>query len=459
MPRRRHESSSDSSDGSDEDDHRRRGDKRASKKRNAARMAMNQLMLVSLLDQCQRVKNKRARKRASSSDEESDSDYEPSDEDSPSSSDSASDCDDDSESSGDDEKQKGSRRKAGSTRRRRKDDDYDSDSDGDAKKSGASRRKARTTRKKDKGVSRRSQRRSSEKALSRLRGGVLDDDEVRYLKKLDKRSQARYELAAKKVTRKVRNNQPLLFRVLEWECPERTKAMICERMTRFEEMEPGEGEHPKLAAWLSGVESLPIGVHQKLPVNVKADPPAKVAEFLRTARTTLDDAIFGHDHAKDAIVRLCAQWIRNPNAPTQPLAIQGPMGNGKTTLVKNGIAKVMHRPFTFIALGGAHDASFLTGYDYTYEGARPGRIADAVKNAGCMNPVIFLDELDKLSDTPRGREIQQTLVHLLDGSQNSHFATDTLTASTSTYRAPSLWCRSTTRPRSTASCSTECGSW
>lgn len=259
------------------------------------------------------------------------------------------------------------------------------------------------------------------RALLPLRGGVLADDEEAYIKTLST-AQAKDLLAqAKMVASRANRAVPLTCRVLKWPCKAQTKAMICERITNLEDMEPGEGEYAKLSTWLQNVDALPIGIHTTLPVNVTEDPPEKVAGFLKTAQNTLDAAVHGHDVAKKEIVRLCAQWISNPNAPTQALAIQGPMGNGKTTLVKRGIAKVMNRPFVFIALGGAQDSAFLSGHDYTYEGARAGRIAMAVKTAGCMDPVIFLDELDKLSDTPQGREIQHTLLHLLDSSQNSHF--------------------------------------
>ena len=264
-------------------------------------------------------------------------------------------------------------------------------------------------------------RRRLSRALLPLRGGVLPEEEEKYIRSLPKDRAKLLLKQVKLVTSKVKRTVPLAFRVLNWPCTAQTKSMICERITQVEDMEPGEGEYAKLSTWLQNVDALPIGKHTILPVNIKNDSPEKVAEFLTGAQSTLDAAVHGHAVAKKEIVRLCAQWISNPNAPTQALAIQGPMGNGKTTLVKRGIAKVMNRPFVFIALGGAQDASFLSGHDYTYEGARPGRIATAIKSAGCMDPVIFLDELDKLSDTAQGREIQHTLLHLLDTSQNSHF--------------------------------------
>jgi ATP-dependent Lon protease len=90
-------------------------------------------------------------------------------------------------------------------------------------------------------------------------------------------------------------------------------------------------------------------------------------------------------------------------------------------LVKEGISKILNRPFAFIALGGATDSSFLEGHSYTYEGSTWGKIVQILIDSKCMNPVIYFDELDKISDTPRGEEIAGILTHLTDTSQNSQF--------------------------------------
>ena len=92
-----------------------------------------------------------------------------------------------------------------------------------------------------------------------------------------------------------------------------------------------------------------------------------------------------------------------------------------TSLVKEGISKILNRPFAFIALGGATDSSFLEGHGYTYEGSTWGKIVQILIDSKCMNPVIYFDELDKISDTPKGEEIAGILTHLTDTSQNSQF--------------------------------------
>lgn len=92
-----------------------------------------------------------------------------------------------------------------------------------------------------------------------------------------------------------------------------------------------------------------------------------------------------------------------------------------TTLVKHGICKALGLPFGFIPLGGVSDGSYLIGHSYTYEGSRWGRIIDILTSCECMNPILFFDELDKVSNTKYGEEIINILIHLTDATQNSDF--------------------------------------
>jgi ATP-dependent Lon protease len=121
------------------------------------------------------------------------------------------------------------------------------------------------------------------------------------------------------------------------------------------------------------------------------------------------------------IMQMLGQLIINPSSIGTAIAIHGPPGTGKTSLVKEGISKILNRPFAFIALGGATDSSFLEGHSYTYEGSTWGKILQIIIDSKCMNPVIYFDELDKISETPKGEEIAGILTHLTDTSQNSQF--------------------------------------
>ena len=152
-----------------------------------------------------------------------------------------------------------------------------------------------------------------------------------------------------------------------------------------------------------------------------ADGKEKCQTFMEKAQEQLDGAVYGLEDAKMQIMQMMGQWISNPHSVGTAIAIHGPMGTGKTTLVKEGISKVLNRPFTFIALGGATDSSFLEGHSYTYEGSSWGKIVDILIQSKCMNPVIYFDELDKISDTPKGEEIVGILTHLTDITQNPQY--------------------------------------
>jgi ATP-dependent Lon protease len=142
---------------------------------------------------------------------------------------------------------------------------------------------------------------------------------------------------------------------------------------------------------------------------------------MENAKNILDTAVYGLNDAKMQIMQMLGQLLTNPQAIGTAIAIHGPMGTGKTSIVKEGISKILNRPFAFIALGGATDSSFLEGHSYTYEGSTWGKIVQILIDSKCMNPVIYFDELDKISETPKGEEIAGILTHLTDTAQNSQF--------------------------------------
>lgn len=149
-------------------------------------------------------------------------------------------------------------------------------------------------------------------------------------------------------------------------------------------------------------------------------------ELIQEVRDNLDKAIYGHDNQKKQIERIIAQWINGENSG-YCFGFEGPPGVGKTTFAKKGVANCLKddqgvsRPFAYIAIGGSSNASTLDGHSYTYVGSTWGRIVDTIIEKKCLNPIIFIDELDKVSKTETGREIISILTHLTDSSQNSGF--------------------------------------
>ena len=213
---------------------------------------------------------------------------------------------------------------------------------------------------------------------------------------------------------------PYRINLLQSEIPHVFKSIALKKLNSLKYMEPGSGEFYKIKNWVDTFMRIPFNTYKTLPVTMN-DGVEKCHEFIENAQKTLDDAVYGLDDAKMQIMQMLGQLVTNPQAIGSAIAIKGPMGTGKTTLVKEGISKILDRPFAFLALGGATDSSFLEGHSYTYEGSVWGKIVQILLDSKCMNPVIYFDELDKISDTPKGEEIAGILTHLTDTSQNSQF--------------------------------------
>jgi len=247
-----------------------------------------------------------------------------------------------------------------------------------------------------------------------------EEANMEYYHYLDKEKKDKIFQLTKDIYEYNGSNKPLRFKVIESDMDMKTKAIALENIDKMSEMDVSTGEHSKMDHWINGLMRIPFGKYNSIPVNPDSNISEK-REFIKNTYKTLDKAIYGHKEAKTHILQVIGKWIKNPNSGGNVLAIQGPMGNGKTTLVKEGISKVLNRPFHFIALGGASDSAYFDGHCYTYEGSHWGRIVQILQDSKCMNPIIYFDELDKISDTNKGDEIIHMLTHLTDPSQNSLF--------------------------------------
>lgn len=213
---------------------------------------------------------------------------------------------------------------------------------------------------------------------------------------------------------------PHKFRVLQLPISDYVKSSVIKKISTIAEICSDGGDGHKLRSWVDAFMRIPFGKTVPLPIQM-TDGQEKCTQFMLDARKTMNKHIYGMDAAKLQIMQIIAQWIVNPSSVGNVIALQGPMGVGKTSFARNAIAEVLQRPFEFFTLGGASDISNFIGHSYTYEGSLWGRIADSLMHAGTMNPVMYFDELDKISGTPQGEEIVSMMIHMTDRSQNTQF--------------------------------------
>jgi len=245
-------------------------------------------------------------------------------------------------------------------------------------------------------------------------------NDFEFYDKLETSQQKKIIKELREINKITRIEKPYRLTLLECDIPVIFKAAAMKKISSLRYMEPGSGEFYKIKNWVDTFMRIPFSEYKTLPISI-ADGVDKCHEFMANAQKTLDEAVYGLNDAKMQIMQMLGQLVTNPKAIGSAIAIHGPPGTGKTSLVKEGISKILNRPFAFIALGGATDSSFLEGHGYTYEGSTWGKIVQILIDSKCMNPVIYFDELDKISDTPKGEEIAGILTHLTDTSQNSQF--------------------------------------
>ncbi|MGN0519478.1 MAG: endopeptidase La [Candidatus Fimenecus sp.] len=178
----------------------------------------------------------------------------------------------------------------------------------------------------------------------------------------------------------------------------------CDRMAR---MQPTSPESAVSRSYLDAVLALPWNQYSKENLN------------LENARKILDKDHFGLDEVKDRILELLAVRKLSPDVKGQIICLAGPPGVGKTSIAKS-LAKAMNRAYTRVSLGGVHDEAEIRGHRKTYIGSMPGSIITAVTRAGTMNPLVLLDEIDKLASDYKG-DPSSALLEALDPEQNNTF--------------------------------------
>lgn len=176
------------------------------------------------------------------------------------------------------------------------------------------------------------------------------------------------------------------------------------------------GDNSKFMAWVNSLVKIPFGEYKTTGVK-------NPIEYMKNVKDTLDSVTYGNNDAKEQILEYIAKTITNKDSKGAVIALKGEKGTGKTSLIRKGLSKVLDRPFHSINFGGLTDTTILVGHNSTYMGSKYGRLVDILIKSNCMNPIIYLDEIDKISEigTSGSTEIFGILTHLLDEEQNKEF--------------------------------------
>ncbi len=190
-------------------------------------------------------------------------------------------------------------------------------------------------------------------------------------------------------------------------CSDEIKAILYKECDKLMKMPLGSHEATVVRNYLDKCLEIPFGIYTKNSIN------------LERSRKVLDKDHYGLDKVKTRIIESLAVYKRNPGYAGQIICLYGPPGVGKTSIVKS-LAKSMNRNYVRVALGGIHDEAEIRGHRKTYIGAMTGRIIDALIKSGSMNPIILLDEIDKIGNDYKG-DPSSALLEALDPEQNSSF--------------------------------------
>ena len=186
-----------------------------------------------------------------------------------------------------------------------------------------------------------------------------------------------------------------------------TKEKIKKEIQRFKGMPGGSQEANVLRTYIETVLEMPW------------KKTSRDNQDIIHAKEVLEEDHYGLEQVKDRVLEFLAVRALTKKGTSPILCLVGPPGTGKTSIARS-VARALGKKYVMISLGGIHDEAEIRGHRKTYVGAMPGRIADAMRQAGVANPLMLLDEIDKVSADYRG-DVSSALLEVLDGEQNGKF--------------------------------------
>jgi ATP-dependent Lon protease len=225
-----------------------------------------------------------------------------------------------------------------------------------------------------------------------------------------------YQEVEKELSELIGKNLSLRNRILSLDIDKKKKSVIWDKYLQLEKLtDQSDTTASSLRDWLEHALKIPFNKIKKSRLE-----DLHVESALVEIKKGLDEKLFGMSEVKEQILCIFNNRLKNKNVSGMKMAMLGSPGVGKTQIARC-LADILDLPFVQISLGGMVDSTILAGSNQTWVGGGPGRIVKALQTMGVRNGIVFLDEIDKLTKTPAGKEVQSSLLHVLDPTQNIEF--------------------------------------
>jgi ATP-dependent Lon protease len=221
-----------------------------------------------------------------------------------------------------------------------------------------------------------------------------------------------------KMTNKRFVEDSLKERIMNLRTTDENKSIIFKHYNNLKRTDPSSTEYYKNQIYIDAALNYPwdkqYNIHDKIHNQ-------SIADFIHSIKTGLDNEIHGMDSVKNEILNVVCKFITNPYSNRNNIALYGPAGVGKSKFIKI-LSNILGIPIKTISLGGVKDSSFFLGHGYVYVESGPGKIIQNIIDSKISNPIMYFDELDKVSETDNGKDIYSFLCYLTDPTQNKHFS-------------------------------------
>ena len=222
------------------------------------------------------------------------------------------------------------------------------------------------------------------------------------------------------IKKKILTNDNIKYKILNLDTHVENKTVIMKHYHSLCKLDTNTTEYYKHRSFVDYSLNVPWNKYYNIKDHMKESSDVHVKDFIKSIKKEFDLNIYGMDNVKNEIINNICKFISNPDSQKNNLALYGSAGVCKTKFVKI-LSKILNLPVQIIPLGGVRDSSFFMGHNFTYVESNYGIIMQSIIDSKIMNPILYFDELDKVSQADTGKDIYSVLSNLTDNTINTSF--------------------------------------